>query len=282
MLKRALVALLLLGLAGCSSTQYFYNKLDWFAAQYVEHYVSLNDEQDAMLKQSVVKIRNWHRQEQIPAYIKNIDKTLQLKPQDVTPEKIKKEFTLIKDLSVQVAHQVIPELYPLFMSLNQDQADELFAAMDKKYQDDLDEYKDLSEAEKRDKSAKKMEKMLEEWLGDLSVQQQALVSKWSVMRPLIAEDWIKQQQTNLSELKVLWVQRNDSPEFKAKFVDSLLNTEKLYKPEFQQKLDKSETITYDMLSDVIETMSPKQLEHYHDKLHEWRKILVGLQTQPEK
>ncbi|WP_105901744.1 DUF6279 family lipoprotein [Vibrio gangliei] len=278
MLKRWFALITLLLLTGCS-TQFFYNRLDWFAAQYVDRYVSLNDSQQAMLKQSVWKVRQWHRTQQIPLYIENIDTLLEVKPSEVTPAKISEQFFIIRDFSNQVAQQVIPELYPLFMSLEPKQADELFDNLGEEYQEELVEYQNLSQQERWEKSAKRMQEALESWIGDLSQQQKDMVTKWSMQRPPMREDWIKQKQINKSELQVLYLQRNDSDAFKQRFLSSLQNPEALYTNEFADKVDRNRQITFEMLSQAIQNMSDKQLEHYHEKLRDWRDILQDLNRQ---
>lgn len=91
MQKRWLVMIIVLLLTGCS-TQFFYNRLDWFAAQYVDRYISLNDAQQTLFKQAVVKVRHWHRKQQIPLYIATIDRLLLVNPAKVSPSQVEAEF----------------------------------------------------------------------------------------------------------------------------------------------------------------------------------------------
>ncbi|WP_089137784.1 DUF6279 family lipoprotein [Vibrio rumoiensis] len=275
MFKRLIIVVTLLVLTGCS-TQFFYNRLDWLATQYVDRYLPLNDAQESMVKQSVIDVRHWHRTQELPKYIAHIDRLLTLQPQDIGPKQVEAEFFRLKAFSAEVAEQAVPEMYKLFMTLDQEQADELFASLDEKYRDEFADYKDLSESEMREKTAERMTEALETWLGDLSEQQKQWVQQWSLERPVMAKDWFYQQQTNKSEVQVLFLQRNPSPEFKQKFVKTLLNPEQLYTAEFTEKVTRNRQVTFQMVSQVIQAMSDKQLEHYHEKLRDWRDTFSSL------
>ncbi|OEF25762.1 hypothetical protein A1QC_08320 [Vibrio rumoiensis 1S-45] len=80
--------MVLMSLSACSSTQFFYDRLDWMVAQYVDRYVTLNDDQESQLKQSVNDVKQWHREHQLPQYIDNIDHLLTLKPSEANAEKV--------------------------------------------------------------------------------------------------------------------------------------------------------------------------------------------------
>ncbi|WP_413479613.1 DUF6279 family lipoprotein [Vibrio hibernica] len=246
------------------------------AAQYVDQYVSLNDKQESMLKQSVNEVKEWHRQKQLPTYISYIDRVLLLKPSEVNVSQIGKEYDQLKGYSRQIVIQVMPHLYDLFMTLDQAQGDELLVSLQEKYQEEYADYKDLSEEENRDKSYKRMVKILEKWIGDLSATQDRNVKQWSLERPLMSHEWLNQQLINKAELQVLFLQSNESSAFKNKFSTTLLEPENLYTQQLKVKLQQNSAITVDMLVQVIQKMSPKQLEHYHDELRDWRKIFVGI------
>ena len=55
--------LLLCVLAGCSSTSFFYNRLDFFVPWYLGDYVSLDRSQDELLENQLQPFLAWHRQD---------------------------------------------------------------------------------------------------------------------------------------------------------------------------------------------------------------------------
>ncbi|OEF25763.1 hypothetical protein A1QC_08325 [Vibrio rumoiensis 1S-45] len=171
----------------------------------------------------------------------------------------------------------MPHLYQLFLTLDQDQADELFTSLQEKYQEDYEDDKDLSEADSRKKSQKRMTERVEDWIGDLTPEQMELVKQWSLSRPLMRQDWYQQQLINKSELQVLYLQRNDSKAFQQKFTSTLLHPEQFYPEALNRKLQKNRALTYAMFAQVIQGMTDKQLKHYHEKLREWRETFEALQ-----
>ncbi|MBD1577241.1 hypothetical protein HC723_12455 [Vibrio sp. S11_S32] len=275
MTKRICIILSLLLMTACS-TQFFYNRLDWMAAQYVDRYVSLSDQQQASFKQSVREVQAWHRAEQLPLYIKQIDYLLTLTPSQANKQQVAQQYKVLKDFSTQLVTHFMPHLYRLFMSLDQQQADELFDSLQRKYEDRYADDNDLSDQQRREKSQQRMIDILETWIGDLSASQVAMVKRWSLERLSMRQEWLKQQQINKAELQVLFVQRNDSAAFQQKFSTTLLNPDRLYPESLTQKRQHNRTVTITMLVDVIQAMNPEQFEHYHQQLRDWRERFEDL------
>ena len=87
--SRTLVACLLLTwLAGCSSTQFFYNRLDFFVPWYLGDYVSLDRSQDALLENELQPFLAWHRQDELPRYIELLQQAESSLDQPVTREQL--------------------------------------------------------------------------------------------------------------------------------------------------------------------------------------------------
>lgn len=60
-------------LVGCSSTTFLYNRLDTLIGWYVNDYVSLTREQNALFDEQLEALHAWHRREELPQYIALLD-----------------------------------------------------------------------------------------------------------------------------------------------------------------------------------------------------------------
>ncbi len=71
--RLAVLALLLVFLAGCSGTRFLYNRLDFLVPWYLGDYVSLDREQGRLLKSELQPFLDWHRLEELPRYVALLD-----------------------------------------------------------------------------------------------------------------------------------------------------------------------------------------------------------------
>ena len=72
-------------LVGCG-TKFVYHNLDWFVIDYIEDYVDLTKEQKTILSERIVNISQWHKQQEIPLYVQQLDKLSQITPRTMTVE----------------------------------------------------------------------------------------------------------------------------------------------------------------------------------------------------
>jgi len=81
-------ALLGLLLAGCSSTTFLYNRLDFIVPWYVGGYVDLDREQKRQLAGKLEPFLFWHREVELPAYLGILDKANAALDGDVSEEQL--------------------------------------------------------------------------------------------------------------------------------------------------------------------------------------------------
>ena len=67
-IKKKILLFSLVFLVGCSSTTFFYNRLDFLLPWYLESYVDLNQEQRKNLNELLEPFFEWHREEELPKY----------------------------------------------------------------------------------------------------------------------------------------------------------------------------------------------------------------------
>ena len=65
---RGACLILVLFLGACSSTQFAYNRADWFVRWQIEKLVDLSADQQARLETHVDQLHDWHRRQELPRY----------------------------------------------------------------------------------------------------------------------------------------------------------------------------------------------------------------------
>ena len=63
-------------LSGCSATQLIYNRVDILVRWYLDDYVSLDSEQQERFDARLETLLDWHRREELPAYVVLLDDAL--------------------------------------------------------------------------------------------------------------------------------------------------------------------------------------------------------------
>ena len=79
------LALLVLGVQGCSTLRLAYNQAPLAAYWYLDDYVDFSEEQKPAVKAALNELHHWHRQTQLPAYIETLQKMQRQMTEPLTP-----------------------------------------------------------------------------------------------------------------------------------------------------------------------------------------------------
>ncbi|NJN45542.1 MAG: hypothetical protein HC808_02550 [Candidatus Competibacteraceae bacterium] len=202
-LQRFLLLLLcLLLLSGCG-LKFYYSRLDWLIHWHVESYMSLSDEQQQLLEQSLSNHLRWHRTTQLPTYAYWLQ-TLSLDWQNgLDMAELNAHQALLEGYWQALVQQVTPDTAQLLSLTSDNQIADLFKNLEEKNREYYDEYAVLPPQELRRKYAKFAIKQFKRWLNQLTPEQQQLISLWSEEMELIADDRLqyrRQWQASLEEL----------------------------------------------------------------------------------
>ena len=70
-MKKGLLIAIIIFLGGCS-TKFTYNNLDWLIHWYIDDYVSLSDNQEALFDKYFADWQSWHRSQELGKYIEHL------------------------------------------------------------------------------------------------------------------------------------------------------------------------------------------------------------------
>lgn len=149
-----------------------YNQLDYLIPSYVEGMVTLDDALEEKVEQRTLLLINWHRNTQLRQYadwLKEIQ--LELGP-ELTATQLQKHIVTLETFWSSLSIKVNEEMVVLLPLLDAGQRDELFENIADKNDDFRDDYIDLNESERIESYTDSLLDTYENWLGDLTEDQQ--------------------------------------------------------------------------------------------------------------
>lgn len=269
---------LVLVLAGCSN-KFIYTNLDWVVLEYIDDYVTLDRDQEAMLDERLQQLLYWHQEQELPLYISQLNTLENIDSGQVTAQFVVSQRELIKQHTTRLATQVAPDLYALILSLSTKQEEELLKNLAKKYQELDNKYGKLSELERRERYVERIEESLKRWIGRLTKQQKALVKGWVNDLQLTTPHWREHRNKMLAEVRKLLVNKHDSHYLHDNLMRFLLEPESYYSVELGQKVAFNLELANQYIPKISQTMTPKQWQHFRSEIQGWRNLAVELNTQ---
>ncbi len=166
----ALVGLALL-VAGCSSTTFVYNRLDFVLPWYLERYVDLDRDQSRAFDGQIEMLLEWHRYEELPKYRALLDDMLAALDEPVDVEVVTAFSEAVEEAWYRIRDRGLDELLLLGASLSDEQIAEFIAEMRKKQRKYERKYLKRSEEEYRDDADDSLRDFLGDFLGRLEAFQ---------------------------------------------------------------------------------------------------------------
>ncbi len=216
------VLAVVLSIAACTSSL-IYNRLDTVARWYIGSLVTLDDTQQAALRDWLGRTLAWHRDTELSRYegfLRDLADKVVLGPDPARfPETVKQAEGFMQELAAQVA----PEAAALLMTLDSTQVDELLSNLEERNREELEEESERTPAVRQKRRIRSMTRSLERWTGTATVEQKALIERAITdmnQAGLLGEDeeWFASQEAWRSDLRAALAK---GPEGKAS-VESLL------------------------------------------------------------
>lgn len=172
--KVFLMAVFIAIITACSFKTW-YNQLDYLIPSYLEGLVTFGDVLEKKVDQRTQVLINWHRNTQLKQYAAWL-RTLQRDagPQ-LTEAQLFQHIATMESFWLSLSQKLNEEMTILLPLLNSEQRGELFASIADKNQDFRDDYIDLDEQERIDSFTVSMYDNYENWLGELTDEQEEAI-----------------------------------------------------------------------------------------------------------
>ncbi|MGQ3053938.1 MAG: DUF6279 family lipoprotein [Roseateles sp.] len=158
------MAILLLGLVGCSSLSLAYNQLPLLGGLWADRYLDLDSGQKARLKDRLQAWQAWHRREELPQWQALLRQAQAALEGGITPQELLALERGARASAERSLQRAAPLAAPLLAELRPEQWQHLQKTLDEKTAEWREKQTGDGAADER---GKRYTKNLERWLGDL-------------------------------------------------------------------------------------------------------------------
>lgn len=180
----ALVSVAVLCAGGCNRYLYgyVYRSADSLAMSRIDDYLNLTSDQESEVRAQVRRLHAWHKQSELPAYARDL-RTIAARGSDGLSEAdIDWLFARLQRFESRFYQAAGKDSARLLARLSPKQI-EHFEARLKKSNEDLEGEASLSVAQRRQRRIKKVISVTEEWVGDLTEDQQKQIRALAAALP---------------------------------------------------------------------------------------------------
>lgn len=258
------IVFITLCMSACSM-RIMYDYLDWILPMYVDDYVTLTDQQENIFDRATIDFLKWHRTKELPRYEQFVVsfKEAQLTP--MSQQQVLLFFDEIKFFWTALVSESLPSLLELFADLNETQLQEINAALVDNIKELQEKYDNRTKSQRRQNMRDKMTDAVDDWLGEVTDEQEELIKKWSETRKdttggrLIYRDNWRQKFMGLLRNQQTLNYIDDMSTF-------LLEPEKMYSSSYQQAVLENRHHFAQFLADLSTTFTPQQRQHLQHEL----------------
>ena len=272
------LAILCLIIAGCSSTQFFYNRADWLLHYQADHYFNLSKTQKPIARQDIRQWLTWHRRSQLVCYADLIEEFEARANSGLTVADIDwvvDEFVALYEAIVTSAMEPTTQI---LASLNTKQINHLEKQLAKEQSKLLKELKPGTRR-RLENRAKATADNIEKWFGNLSRNQVNWVKASSLELPDLYAPWLEYRafrnraliellragtdaQTIAAALEPLWTDPGEAM--------SAVN------PANGTLMDQMQTESHAMAVEFYQLATPKQRAHFWQRMQGYRSDFLQL------
>lgn len=175
--KKYLFVIVFITIVSACSFKSIYNRLDYLIPSYVEGMVSLDDMLEEEVEQRTRVLINWHRNTQLKQYAELLREFQFDFGLHLTEERVLQHMSEMESLWLPLGEKLNEEMAELLPLLNDGQLDELFESIDDKNEEFYDDYVDLDVEERIEEYTESLRDNYQNWLGDLTEQQEQYLEK---------------------------------------------------------------------------------------------------------
>jgi hypothetical protein len=259
-LRIFLVIPIVILMSGCA-VKFIYNQLDWLIPWYLDDYVSLTAEQENMLDQRLEEYLSWHRQKQLAVYADFLDEIALASEDGFSLTELDEIQFRTEIFGDQLFARLAPAMVDLFVSLDDEQVDELFVNFE---QENEKYYKKFVEREEQFQRAKRfndMRKFIQRWTGELNEKQIERIERWSEQYQLMGEDFLLARKVWQQHLKEILNRRIEREFFEQSLINLFANRRLGRSSEYDKKLKYNKLLLEKLELDLDQSLYTQQRSH---------------------
>lgn len=274
--RRAVVVVALLSLAGCSSN-FVYERIDWLVVWRVGKYVSLTSEQKESLQADVQAHLEYVRVYQMPLAADLLTRTArEVEAGQVTPEMIDARYREMLAELDNFMLGIVPMAMDFLRSLDEEQVAELFENLEEINQEMYEEYSGRTSEEREKNRNKSAIKSTQEWTGRLSKEQKQLLTDALARMEDSSEQWIEYQREWQRRFRTLIETRPPEDEYREELTQLFVYPRNFHSDEYRRQVDANRKIFNEAFAELLTGLTDKQRKRMVGELDDWAEVITKL------
>lgn len=269
MMRRAsrflVLLVLLISLSGCG-VRTVYNNLEWLTVRWVNQQVSLDREQEDMLRSWLGEQLAWHCATQLPVYRELVEAIrLDVVSGNMDREQLARHGQTMAELGRLLTERSIPILIELAASLNDEQVVQVLEAFEERTEEVRVSVEEKSLQQLAEQRLAGMERSLRRFMGRSNRAQRERLALWA--ESLTAtESYQLRQRLYWQERLAIALDRRDEREALAAEVTALMRPESAWSDEYRAVMEHNRALTLAALEDVISQADARHINRVSARL----------------
>ena len=263
--KLSVLVLLLIGLSGCG-VRVAYNNLDWLIVRWVNQQVSLDAQQEQMLRSWLDEELAWHCATQLPSYRSLVDQMrVDLVAGRLDSQRLTEYGEAIAVFGRTLTERSLPLLTELAASLSDEQVTQVLAAFDERTEEVRVRVEEESAEALVKERAESMERSLRRLMGRANADQRQRLRVWAEsVTP--TETYHLRQRLYWQDRLAAALERRDDERFLAAEMAALMRPESAWSAEYQAAMETNRALTLAALEDVVELADARHINRASARL----------------
>ena len=195
----------LLWLPGCSSIKLGYNNAPELTYWWLDSYLDFDQAQSRQVRAELATLQAWHRANELPAYVRTLEKLQRAALANVTPEQACSLYTELKSHAQTLIERIVPIAATVGTTLKSEQIDHLARQLDKRRQKWREEWLEGTPGEQQARRLKKRIERADSLYGRLDepqlAQLKAGMATSAFNAELIMRESLRRHQETLQTLR---------------------------------------------------------------------------------
>ncbi|MEH6608333.1 MAG: DUF6279 family lipoprotein [Halioglobus sp.] len=255
MKKRVSLILVVLLLAGCSSTTFVYNRLDFLLPWYLGDYVNLDRQQKKHLDELLEPFLSWHQTEELPVYLAILDDARARLDQPVSTDDLAELSAQVEAAWFRLEEEALDWLLNLGDQLSDQQMAGFIAELRAKQVEYEEEYLPRSDEEYREEARDNLRDNLQDYLGRLESEQSVILQLAS--EQLVRSDaaWLSERARWLDTLERI-LQRDSG--WQQSLLAAIADRDENVSQEYNDTFSHNLAVIQGAIAEVLNGRTPKQ------------------------
>lgn len=275
-MARIVVLFLICFTAGCSS-KLAYRYADWAVERQLFQYLELDRSQRKHVKAEIDRLHHWHRYQELPKYLAILDEIEAIVRQDSPVQA--SQLVTIEETLIPLWFSIVDTAGPFFIDvlsqLTPDQQRHLQQQIENGNKDELDEYVDLTELERREKAEDNMKEAASDFLGKLKPEQMRFIEQWAASIQLNAEIYQADRLAWQKRFFLLMSEPKNS-DFTRDMAQLFNYRQQHWTEARQQAHGKSQALRSELFAQLLNLASPKQKEKLLNEIEQYQTLCADL------